>query len=52
MGINPALLEAKVSREDGDETLDEPRVMLKGKEKKDEEMERDRWKRVLEDHKK
>ena len=47
-----SLLEAKVSREDGDESLDEPRVMLKGKEKKDDDTERDRWKRVLEDHKK
>jgi len=47
-----SLLEAKVSREDGDEILDEPRVMLKGKEKKDDDTERDRWKRVLEDHKK
>ena len=47
-----SLLEAKVSREDGDESIDEPRVMLKGKEKKDEDTERDRWKRVLEDHKK
>jgi len=47
-----SLLEAKVSREDGDETLDEPRVMLKGKEKKDDDTERDRWKRVLEDHRK
>ena len=46
-----SLLEAKVSREDGDETLDEPRVMLKGKEKKDDDTERDRWKRVLDDHK-
>lgn len=45
-----SLLEAKVSREDGDE--DEPRVTLKGKEKKDDDAERDRWKRVLEDHKK
>ena len=47
-----SLLEAKVSREDGEEALDEPRVTLKGKEKKDEDTERDRWKRVLEDHKK
>ena len=36
----------------GDEALDEPRVMLKGKEKNDDDAERDRWKRVLEDHKK
>ena len=47
-----SILEAKVSREDGDEALEEPRVMLKGKEKKDDDTERDRWKRVLEDHKK
>lgn len=47
-----SLLEAKLSREDGDEALDEPRVLLKGKEKRDDDSERDRWKGVLEDHKK
>ena len=47
-----SLLEAEVSREDGDETLDEPRAMLEGKERKDDDTESDRWKRVLEDHKK
>lgn len=47
-----SILEAKLSREDGDESLDEPRVLLKGKEKKDDDTEKDRWKRVLEDNKK
>ena len=47
-----SLLEAKVSREDGDDTLDRLRVMLEGEEKKDDNTERDRWKRLLEDHKK
>lgn len=46
-----SVLEGKVSREDNDEALDEPRIMLKGKERKDDDSERDRWKRVLEDHK-
>jgi len=47
-----SLLEAGVSHKDRDRTLDEPRVMLKGKEKKDDDTERNQWKRVLEDHKK
>ena len=45
------LLENKISREDEDETLDEPRA-LKSKEMEEEDTERDRWKRMFEDHKK
>jgi len=47
-----SLLEAEASRDDRDEILDEPRVLLKGEEKKDDDTESDRWKSVLENHKK
>ena len=45
------LLESKISHEDGDETLNELKA-LKGKEEKDDDTERDRWKRIFEDRKK
>jgi len=50
-----SLLEAKVSREDGDEALDEPMLTLDGEGKKEEDTEKAekvRWKRLLDDHKK
>ena len=46
-----SLLESKLSRENGEESIDEYKVLLKEKEKKDDDTERDRWKRVLNDHK-
>jgi hypothetical protein len=45
-------LESKVVQEDEKDQQDEPRIVLKGKDSNDEDVEKDRWKRVLDDHKK
>lgn len=45
-------VEAKIIHDDENEPQDEPRVLLKGKDGKDEDAEKDRWKRLLDDNKK
>lgn len=44
-------LESKVNQEDLEENEDSGRILLKGKEVEDEDLEKDKWKKKINDHK-
>jgi hypothetical protein len=46
-----AELEEKVKQEDTDGDVEEGRIMLKGKEIEDEDLEKEKWKKLIANHK-